>query len=921
MKVLNGDSLRCNRVTNVTIDVAGKKIILKCIIIDSLPVCHAILGMDFIRMVGGLQISKAGQVQIGSERMYEKFCNTAISKEVSIEDKDFSAKYDGEKWTVSWPWIGNEGPQVRSFVGQYKIDENIEDRFNEEVEKWIENGWLVEYKGEVKSGLPLMAVIQEYKDKVRPVLDYKKLNEYVSSHTAESAVCQESMRKWRKMGSNVKILDLRNAYLQLHVSKDLWPYQVVKFKGQTYCLTRLGFGLNIAPKVMTKVVNSILSQNDQIRKATDSYIDDIAVNEDIVSVGEVKNLLNNYGLDVKEPQTVGDTRVLGLRTYLTNGTVMWKRDNSEVLRDIGVQMEFTKRQVFSYCGKLLGHYPVCNWLRPCCSYIKRKINDLGWEDSVNTEIVEQMHDLARIAERNDPVKGKWQVTNLNECTLWCDASSLALGIVIETDGVIIEDSSWLRKEEEANHINLAELESVIKGINVAIAWGFKNINLKTDSATVFGWISSLIEKSKRVKVAGLSEMLVKRRLVLLSDLIEAYNLQIQIAKVASEINKADALTRIPKAWLSKRNSQLENSFVAVKDRANVIKEIHDKFHGGLERTFYAVKIIAPDMNIRREEVLDVVKNCEKCLSIDPTPIRWEHGCLEVTKIWKRISVDVSHYENQIYLVIVDCGPSRYGIWRLIRNESACVVIHELTKVIQEMGIPNEMLLDNYASFRSESFREFLEKWNIEPIYRCANRPEGNGIVERHHRTIKRMAKRSGSEISHIVYWYNNTPNKSGKIPYQMYFNRLSRLPYEEVKEKQSSDDNERRMDFAIGEEVFLKTPNARCTDVWKTGVVTGLPKNPSTLEVNGMPYHISHVRHRSKKDVTTKNSVSIVEYLPNVIEYDIENNTCNHEKNDNHSQGNIVETSENEEGWIEVGPKGRPVRNTRVVDRLGVVSY
>ena len=43
------------------------------------------------------------------------------------------------------------------------------------------------------------------------------------------------------------MVDLRKAYLQLQVKKELWPYQTVKFEGQQYCLTRLGFGLNVAP--------------------------------------------------------------------------------------------------------------------------------------------------------------------------------------------------------------------------------------------------------------------------------------------------------------------------------------------------------------------------------------------------------------------------------------------------------------------------------------------------------------------------------------------------------------------------------------------------------------------------------------------------------------------------------------------------
>ena len=51
------------------------------------------------------------------------------------------------------------------------------------------------------------------------------------------------------MGGVSKIVDL-----QLHVNNKLWKYQLVKYKGKTYRLTRLGFRLNSAPKVMLMIL-------------------------------------------------------------------------------------------------------------------------------------------------------------------------------------------------------------------------------------------------------------------------------------------------------------------------------------------------------------------------------------------------------------------------------------------------------------------------------------------------------------------------------------------------------------------------------------------------------------------------------------------------------------------------------------------
>ena len=42
-------------------------------------------------------------------------------------------------------------------------------------------------------------------------------------------------------------------------------------------------------------------------------------------------------------------------------------------------------------------------------------------------------------------------------------------------------------------------------------------------------------------------------------------------------------------------------------------------------------------------------------------------------------------------------------------------------------------------------------------FRCAYVPAGNGIVERSHRTIKRIAARTRCSVMEAVYWYNVTP--------------------------------------------------------------------------------------------------------------------------------------------------------------------
>lgn len=79
------------------------------------------------------------------------------------------------------------------------------------------------------------------------------------------------------------ILDLRKAYLQVHIEKSLWLYQTVVIQGKKYCLTHLGFGLNKASLIMKSIVEAILSQEDKVKEVTSTFNDDIFVNDSVAT--------------------------------------------------------------------------------------------------------------------------------------------------------------------------------------------------------------------------------------------------------------------------------------------------------------------------------------------------------------------------------------------------------------------------------------------------------------------------------------------------------------------------------------------------------------------------------------------------------------------------------------------------------------
>ena len=853
ISAFDGREVKCRGTCWVNLVVAGIPLNVKVVVTDSMiGEIDLVLGNDVIDRLGGVTV-KSGKVQFGAKCLMAalpaqpdvnngprdgvRLLRHEESKACLIEDKDFRAEFDGKQWTVEWYWKNNTPVELKNKISCYDrhLDGRTREEFEKEVDRWVEEGILVPWEDDVDSGiLPLMAVEQPTKNKVRPVLDFRELNKHVECHTGDDVtdVCSETLREWRRMNEGATIVDLKSAYLQIRVAKKLWQYQLVKYKGKTYCLTRLGFGLNSAPRIMAKILKTVLGKREAIKNATSSYIDDILVDETEVPAMELSEYLGDFGLVTKPPEPLEGGAALGLRLDRVGGELLFHRGNK--IPDIGDSL--TRRELFSVCGKLVGHYPVAGWLRVASSYVKRRAEGSHWEDQVGENAVSMIKDVIERVKKDDPVRGSWYVKETTRGVVWSDASSLALGVLLEVNNSVVEDAAWLRKKDDCNHINVAELEAALKGINLALKWGLRTIEIKTDSVTVHGWMKSVITEERRLRTKGAAEMIVKRRLGILRDLINEFGLKLSVTIVPTAKNKADALTRVKKVWLTSETDNGEKGDACCAGVVN-LTEMHNMHHMGLDRTLYLARKIDP--TVSRQSVKRIVRCCERCQSIDPAPTVHEMGEVSVGDNWKRLAIDVTHYRQLPYLSIVDCGPSRIAIWRELRRETAEEIATALESIFFERGPVDEVLMDNSTAFRSELLERMLDKWNVRRFFRAAYRPGGNGIVERHHRTIKALAERGNISPIQAVFWYNLTPRSGldeNSVPQRSVFRYEWRHPVS-VPEFVDVDS----APVKLGDEVWVKPPNARCTTKWRKGDITNI-NSSNNVSVDGMPRHVLDIR-------------------------------------------------------------------------------
>ena len=224
--------------------------------------------------------------------------------------------------------------------------------------------------------------------------------------------------------------------------------------------------------------------------------------------------------------------------------------------------------------------------------------------------------------------------------------------------------------------------------------------------------------------------------------------------VKGSANPADQLTRIPEKWLVKFKQKTDESeekptfaapAISTRDRRlELIRYQHEDHHRGVEKTLALCRLLKPELEATREEVKEVIDNCQQCRRINPTSLQWKSEGLEVDRVWQRAATDITHWGRELYLTIIDCGPSRFAIWRQIADGSIEEVGRQMREVFMTVGPPGELMSDNGTTFHSRQLAGLCEFWGVRQHFTSAYRPNTNGIIERHHATIKTiLATRGG----------------------------------------------------------------------------------------------------------------------------------------------------------------------------------
>lgn len=156
-----------------------------------------------------------------------------------------------------------------------------------------------------------------------------------------------------------------------------------------------------------------------------------------------------------------------------------------------------------------------------------------------------------------------------------------------------------------------------------------------------------------------SKRLLQWQLHMLVDLTNEYGLSMDVTLVKSYGNKADQSTSVV-VEQDKIRSWTYLVYVHCKSAEN-----------SANSTYPSMGQIPWDKThiiFCQTERLGCFKS--QCMSgwedvcsvpVDPVPVHWQKGKLDVKDNWSRLEVDIT-YDSGHYLTFIDCVPSRFAIW-------------------------------------------------------------------------------------------------------------------------------------------------------------------------------------------------------------------------------------------------------------------
>jgi hypothetical protein len=735
------------------------------------------------------------------------------SMSTEIIQKDFTVRFDGTRWVLRWNWVRGEPlrwdefPRLPTVYKYNWVTQAHKDHAFRELQQMLDTGFL-SYVGEVsaiphRKWLPIRLVNQPHKETtpIRIAVDLTKLNEFVCycDEASKYEKVFETVLLWRRIGAGYAV-DLSKAFMQVGIDPSQQEYLTIRVGDSLYSFTRMPFGLSISPRVLYEILQVIL-QGLKV-----SYFRDDLFSSSHDELSMALRRLNDNGFVAKKIERVGvgmnPVKLLGLTIQSTGETIEWIRTEKYPGSHTVPSGPVSYRELLGFLAELLpgGLIPVAGWLRPVVaqlrSIIAKEVNIRGnWDAIVDEKVTQLANNLEGLWQlRGNPMRGTWKIPPCDELVrLFVDASQEYTAFVIQNkEGGTLADNC---KPADKHQINTLELDAFIFGLHACIEYGFKEIEIFTDSQTVHGWVQALLE-DRKCKLSGLYSKLEIKRLGIISELKDLYGLRLWARWTKGIYNPADVLTRVEKLSKSCGAIQanplnqmlLERSYPKTKSvlhRTKNVREIVYNLHG--EMLHPSARVLmevlkAIGVEAKEKEIQTMINRCKQCRLKTLKQNVWKSTGSSFEKGAGECFIDTFKLSKLTLTTMVDADSRFAMVNRVEGNVDGKQTVAAIANWLAYFPGTIEIIRsDNGPEFNNIVVQNFLEEKQIKHHKSTVYHPQSNGVIERFHRTLLKLIRVQDNERSteqrvlDAVRVYHSTPHKSlgYKSPIVVWYKKLT----------------------------------------------------------------------------------------------------------------------------------------------------
>ena len=636
-------------------------------------------------------------------------------------------------------------------------------------------------------------------------------------------------------------LDLRQAYLQVHLDEDSKKYTTINTLKGLFQYKRLPFGIASAPSLFQRIMENLLSDIPQVSV----YLDDILVTgkDHLYHLHLVLQHLESAGLTLKKSKctfVVSSVEYLG---HTIDAQGLHPSDSKvRAIHDAPSPTNITELKsslgLLNYYHKFLPN--LATILAPLHQLLQK---DAVWKWTQKQEDsflkAKSLLHFSSLLVHYDPSKS---------LSISCDASPYGLGAILShqmEDGAelpiaftsrtlasAVMKYSQLEKEALAIIFAVKKFHNYIYGRHFTLYLDHKPLQYLLNeskplptmaSSRIQRWAITLSAYSYTIKHKPgkqLSHADALSRLPLAdqpSDVPQPHDVVLMLnhlsetvipaASIKAETDKDPLLSRPCHSLLSGGNIErdiqefrpferfstelsvidgclLRGSRVIVPPtlRSLLLSKLHDT-HPGINRMKSLTRcyIWWPGIDKEIESMVAKCQVCQENCSAPPQTVTHLWECPKTP--WIRVHVDhAGPFMNHYFLILVD-SYSRWIDVHMVPSINTENTVQTLRQIFSIHGLPEQLVSDNGPAFTSHEFKEFIQNNGIQHSLTAPYDPRSNGLAERAVQTFKTaMKKMEGpllEQIPRFLLQYRITPQTTtGQSPAELLMGRKLRTIFD-----------------------------------------------------------------------------------------------------------------------------------------------